>query len=167
MEPIRRCQDAKFFRLVRRTMCACLVAWPCVSEVLLVLLVLQNERRKYVPVELSPGQLSPCDRCPRDRKHVACTSCRAESRRLMEVPPELLEVPELTGVSASVSIDPRTPSPSLTQRASIVLGDQHHVLACRAQADFARVVARSKPSVGPEDLDRFVTWTSEFGEEGV
>jgi hypothetical protein len=34
------------------------------------------------------------------------------------------------------------------------------------QSDFERVVARSKPSVGPEDLERFVKWTAEYGEEG-
>ena len=35
------------------------------------------------------------------------------------------------------------------------------------QADFERVVAKSKPSVSPEDLERYTQWTAEFGVEGV
>jgi len=35
-----------------------------------------------------------------------------------------------------------------------------------SNADFLRVVTKSKPSVGQEDIDRHVQWTNEFGQEG-
>lgn len=98
MEPIRKCQDARYFRL--------------------------NVRGKYTPAE-------PCGRCPPPGTPAGdCPSCRARPWRLMDVPSELLEVPELLAT------------------------------------DFERVVRRSKASVGPEDLERFRSWTAEFGEEG-
>ncbi len=93
----------------------------------------QNADRKYTPVD-------PCPRCPPRAASgfgtptvttfTPCPHCQAEPRRLMDIPGELLQVPDLLS------------------------------------SDFERVVSRSKASVGPEDLERFVKWTAEFGEEG-
>lgn len=72
MEPVRKCQDAKFFR--------------------------KNARGMYLPVNKNP----PCGACTPDLssapapRHVPCATCGAERRTLMDVPSELLEVPPLT-----------------------------------------------------------------------
>ena len=33
-------------------------------------------------------------------------------------------------------------------------------------ADFEKAAKRTRPSVAPEELDRFTEWTAEFGQEG-
>jgi SpoVK/Ycf46/Vps4 family AAA+-type ATPase len=33
-------------------------------------------------------------------------------------------------------------------------------------ADFKRAARKTRPSVAPEELDRFTQWTEEFGQEG-
>jgi len=105
MEPVRKCQEAKFFR---------------------------KEGGMYVPVNTYPA----CPRCPPNLssapapKFKPCDACHAERRSLMEVPSDLLKVPVLT------------------------------------MDDFRDIVHKSKPSVGPGDLEEFVKWTAEFGEEG-
>ena len=35
-----------------------------------------------------------------------------------------------------------------------------------SKRDFMRVCANAKPSVGPDDLKRYIAWTEEFGQEG-
>lgn len=106
MNPVRRCQVAKFFR--------------------------KTPRNTFVPVTEDP----PCPRCPMDLttaprpKGSECESCHAVKMSLMDVPGDLLEVPPVSA------------------------------------ADFMDIIGKTKPSVGPEDLERFVKWTAEFGEEG-
>lgn len=42
-----------------------------------------------------------------------------------------------------------------------------HRVACLVQDDFRRVLEHATSSVAPEELEQFVKWTAEFGEEGA
>ncbi len=66
---------------------------------------LQNPAGKYIPVEIPEYHAAPCERCPKNlsaaprAKGATCRTCGAEFLKLMDIPSELLEVPELTFVS--------------------------------------------------------------------
>lgn len=107
MEPLRRCQQAKQFRV--------------------------DSDGSYVPCENYPN----CSSCPpklssdpKDKDY-SCKKCGAKRMQLWDVPPDKLKVPVVT------------------------------------YKDFEKVMRHSCSTVSEEELQRFIDWTKQFGQDGA
>ena len=99
-------QSGQCYSLVGDCNCECVIIFGIVT-LIVVVAGEQNAAGKYLPVELPEYHAAPCPYCPKDlsfaprKQGVPCPTCGAIPMRLMEVPPELLEVPDITFVRCS------------------------------------------------------------------
>eukprot|EP00753_Platysulcus_tardus_P014799 PLAT4535.1.p1 GENE.PLAT4535.1~~PLAT4535.1.p1 ORF type:complete len:475 (+),score=233.44 PLAT4535.1:60-1484(+) len=109
MEPLRHCQEARFFTIDAEGF-----YFPCSDD---------------PPCAYCHPKLSTCPpACPDCA--APCRTCGAVRMSLYDIPGDKLKVPDITA------------------------------------EDFISVLGRVHPSVAESELERFVTWTEEFGQEG-